>query len=418
MLKVIDSTKFVQFTLLSTNHLKRAREIVECFSNFVPSELIQNIFSEQENLISREKFMEFFNEQEFTENGANDVTSSERKSCLLYNFFKMFDENQSQLADSSEIFCGMLCFLPGSKSYKLSLSVNLFDESGNGELTKRSVWRMLRSYLRGMLLFCSFGNHDVNEVAAICTSKIFAYFKHPSFVTLEDISNWYTFCGSEVSFWLELLDNLKWTSQQIIASSNSSHIFSNIYFCGVEISNSANECELSAIDVTKLWDIIVSNFQSQIFFEDYIMILDVLSASLTSNLRSFFQYVLFDSSPTTHQKFVIPAHIGLALSILCHGSKSQKLYLAFLYFPESARMSLTDLQLFFVILLKAISHFSKFCLVELDVNFDEYSLTLANQVMQFCNGFITFEKFGDWYNTQGFDIIPWLELLNCNKIVQ
>lgn len=129
---------------------------------------------------------------------------------LMKKLFTSFDPMNSTFVDFSEVVCGLLCLFPGSKSIKLSLAFSLFDPNRSGSLSRRSLWRMLRSFIRGVSFICSFSHGNSDDVAVLCTSKIFAYLKNPRSVSLEDMSNWYTFCGHEISFWLELLDTSKW----------------------------------------------------------------------------------------------------------------------------------------------------------------------------------------------------------------
>lgn len=134
---------------------------------------------------------------------------SEDHMPILVTFFQQFDVMRNMTADSSELTCGLLCFFQGSKSQKLSIAFSLFDENGDGLISRRTVWKIFRSFLRGITLFCDF-NGSVDEISVISTAKIFKYFSIPKHIRLEDLSDWYLFCGNDISFWIELLDCRKW----------------------------------------------------------------------------------------------------------------------------------------------------------------------------------------------------------------
>lgn len=127
----------------------------------------------------------------------------------LTKFFKQFDVHSNMLADSREILCGLLCFASGSKSRKLSVAFTLFDESGEGFISRRTLWLIFRSFARSVELICDF-NTNTDNISVHTTSKIFKYYRGPRHVTLENVSDWYLFCGNEISFWIELLDTSKW----------------------------------------------------------------------------------------------------------------------------------------------------------------------------------------------------------------
>lgn len=137
----------------------------------------------------------------------NDVYS------ILIDYFSRFDMHDNKVADTLELVSGLLCYFKGSKSVKLSIAFSLFDEGGDGLLSRRSIWRMLRSFCRSLNLFCNF-NGNPEDIAVESTAKIFRYFDQPKYITLEDLSDWYLFSGQELSFWLELLDYRKWLIMQ------------------------------------------------------------------------------------------------------------------------------------------------------------------------------------------------------------
>jgi Ca2+-binding EF-hand superfamily protein len=198
----------IDFTFSSIERQHHARNLVAALSNIdIASEVMSftstNTSSSSKHLnqglISLPMFLQWM-----AALGINDIFCPS-----LTKFFKQFDVHSNMLADTREILCGLLCFASGSKSRKLSIAFGLFDETGEGFISRRTLWLILRSFARSIALFCEF-SLTVDDISVFTASKIFKYYRGPRHVTLENVSDWYLFCGNDISFWIELLDTSKW----------------------------------------------------------------------------------------------------------------------------------------------------------------------------------------------------------------
>jgi hypothetical protein len=114
----------------------------------------------------------------------------------------------------------------------------------------------------------------------------------------------------------------------------------------------------------------------------------------------------------------------LALTVLCHGKKSEKLSLGWTLLSNYVDALFTKEEL--------SSFLSAFLSVLLALNKEASSLptitiaslvstccsTLVDRIFSFtdssCSS-ISFEEFGEWYSSEGNKLIPWVELLDLNK---
>ncbi len=93
---------------------------------------------------------------------------------MLVNFFNAFDRSGSGYVDAREFACDLSLFMTCSKSEKLSYLSQLFEREGSvadgvggigggggggdgrceGRLTRRGMWRYLRSILTALFAVC------------------------------------------------------------------------------------------------------------------------------------------------------------------------------------------------------------------------------------------------------------------------
>lgn len=67
--------------------------------------------------------------------------------------------------DASEFMSGFLLLSSGSKSDKLAVAYTLFDTSGTGALSRRNLWKFLRSFLTALAsLSTACGDLDADEL--------------------------------------------------------------------------------------------------------------------------------------------------------------------------------------------------------------------------------------------------------------
>ena len=78
------------------------------------------------------------------------LTAEDRRllTSLLNGLFNMYDRNHNGTVNAAELVSGMAVLCTGTKSEKLSESfLTLFDTDGDGLLSRRELWRYIRSFL-------------------------------------------------------------------------------------------------------------------------------------------------------------------------------------------------------------------------------------------------------------------------------
>jgi Ca2+-binding EF-hand superfamily protein len=122
--------------------------------------------------------------------------------------------------DVAEFASGFSLLGAGSKSDKLALAFQMFDTDEDGRLTRRQMWKYLRSFLIVLLkLSRGFQSMDedimdcANNGAVACTRMVFsqANLEVKTKISFEEFAAWYTDGGYTLIPWLELLDLKKWS---------------------------------------------------------------------------------------------------------------------------------------------------------------------------------------------------------------
>ena len=194
-------SEFIQFHFLESS--ESAKTLIKAFDQvdiYSAVDSVKKTF-QGNNLISLSALVDW----------TRSFSCSDSIVPVLIDLFAKFDPHDNMMVDCFEIFAGIMCFFAGSKSIKLSIAFSIFDEGGDGLLSRRAVWKIFRSFLRSLTLFVSF-NISIEDIAIESTAKVFRYFNQPKYITLEDLSDWYLFSGQELSFWIELLDYKKWVT--------------------------------------------------------------------------------------------------------------------------------------------------------------------------------------------------------------
>lgn len=137
-----------------------------------------------------------------------------------------------QLLAGLSVFCGT------TKSAKLSVLFKLFDAQGDGRVSRRHLFELLKSILVVLFAFSSFNatkghSNDTNNVnswstnsiaeraAGAVISKLFceAAIKRPDTINLAEFAAWYAAGGYMDCPWLELLDLSKWPAKEAFEAS-------------------------------------------------------------------------------------------------------------------------------------------------------------------------------------------------------
>ena len=159
---------------------------------------------------------------------APDDESAERHARLLHYLYGAFVRDEQLGADAAEVAAGLSLLCAGSKSSKLAVAWELFADGDkwDGALSRRGLWRYVRSFLATLLAVASLPDGaagdaavaecrvdvaDVADDAAVAlAAAVFADAGGDDLVAFDDFADWYTEGGYKVASWLELLDLSKW----------------------------------------------------------------------------------------------------------------------------------------------------------------------------------------------------------------
>eukprot|EP00956_Cyclotella_meneghiniana_P042986 scaffold249373_cov118-Cyclotella_meneghiniana.AAC.4 len=291
-------------------------------------------------------------------------------------------------------------------------------------------------------------------------------------VTFEDFAKWYTDGGYKIAPWLELLDLKKFLS--LISDSARSNATgaatstAEVLFTfplansqslvvlrddAVYVRQVVAELGLLSLMSDDIWAALYQDVSSKAkdsnmavssanvevdqttFVESMIRILTRTNrqkqaaqlAKTTNTLKN-----LFSSFDLTQSNRVALNQLMCGLTMLCGGKKSNKLVFAFSLFDSDItngkkKPSLGHAEFFFFFRSFLIVMFSC-CYQSLDLSAEQVSQYIsdtaklvADNVMGYWRAKkvnkVAFEQFSEWYNEGGYEIIPWLELLDLNKWV-
>ena len=145
---------------------------------------------------------------------------------VLYGLLDRDEHGQIQVADFA---AGFTIFCSGNKSAKLACGFQQFDDDDDDRLSRRGLWRFLRSFLAA-LMSVSLANetdlanpmdaiYDALDAGAVWTaSQIFDFIARltgddSGLIGFEEFASWYTEGdGYKLAPWLELLDLGKFLS--------------------------------------------------------------------------------------------------------------------------------------------------------------------------------------------------------------
>ena len=387
-------------------------------------------------------------------------------STSLSSLFFAFDRNGSGIVDFAEFSSGFTILGAGSKSDKLALAFQLFDEDGDGYLSRREMWKYLRSFLIVLLKLSSESESSAEEVAdcanagaVACSRMVFAQadLEFKTKVNFEEFASWYTNGGYTLAPWLELLDLKKWVSADASSAdvsaasgSSSSPATSASSTVVYQFDMSEDEADVLQIQQQDIDDLSMILAKTQLHTTEVEQVMEVFQAvseegefdkasfdrsiralvpgeELTAEDREFLSLALsnmFFAFDRNDSGEVDLAEFGSGFSILGAGSKSDKLALAFQLFDEdgdgylSRREMWKYLRSFLIVLLKLSRHSESSAAEVADfanngavacarVVFAQADLAHKNKV--------SFEEFASWYTDGGFRLAPWLELLDIRK---
>ena len=431
-----------------------------------------------------------------------DLGSSERDDVKLSAIFRGFDRTESGYVDITELTCGLSILCQGSKSSKLLFAFRLLDEDKDEYLTRRGIWRFIRSFLCVLLAISSSFNDMTSErlnallddLSVLISSEILANdAKRASF---DMISSWYSTKGYLNSTWIELLDLKKWiaipdgsprkgdvpvdgeddtsgddddssddsdseddsseSSESVDADAYAKYVANRIsegddatddadddgdYYQASLASghslviNAADTAHVLAVSTVsglanmeprEMVDVLsqfVNTGTGRITQSGFLAFLNNMNAeSLASDVRNkvfsdlFAIFNLFEKHSGADGSGAEFRSLAVGLTMLCKGTKSLKLEIGFRIFeeklPGGGRITSDSLFSFLASYLLVLSALD--IIENSDIAVDT-ALTLSRVISEMLDDEITFPSFGKWYNVEGYNYAPWIELLNLEK---
>jgi hypothetical protein len=163
--------------------------------------------------------------------GRDTDSSSQAAVAAMAGFSALFtalDRTSRGVVDALELAVALTVLTRGSKSAKLAAAWDVLDEDKTGMLTRRRLWRLVRSFICALAALGGEGGEG-RDVGSICrmadgaaqfaVDSIFASRPAASSsaasgtttVDFDQLADWYSSAGYATAPWLELLDMDKWT---------------------------------------------------------------------------------------------------------------------------------------------------------------------------------------------------------------
>ncbi|OQS01061.1 hypothetical protein ACHHYP_01879 [Achlya hypogyna] len=143
--------------------------------------------------------------------------------ALLTALFFAYNRTGTGKIDATEFISGFLLLVGGSKSAKLAFCFGLFDEDADGYLTRREMWKYLRSFLTMLLALGNGADLSADTIGYICDAACISIAKSifnesasgldvvmKTKVCFAEFADWYSEKGYALIPWIELLDARKW----------------------------------------------------------------------------------------------------------------------------------------------------------------------------------------------------------------
>ncbi|RHY33307.1 hypothetical protein DYB32_001726 [Aphanomyces invadans] len=377
--------------------------------------------------------------------------------------------------DKLHLISGMSLFCHGSKSTKLGMLFSLFDTHRDGSVSRRALFELLKSVLSILFSFslgdCSGGSSlqanvfAAERAAGVLVSKVFCDVQSSASISLGAFADWYTARGGyELCPWLELLDLNKWPTKEAMEASTREKPLSYAFDMHEEGSllhytEKDIETYLAVLEATQFHRLAVPTIHDAIVRAARPVTHDnglvVTRSSFYSCIRKLIprtsvneegQQVasrmlarLFSAYDRKKVGKVNAVELACGMSMLGMGSKSQKLSSAFDLIVKlnmrkaSSRataaiphaMLFLYLRSFLVALMVLCEKRYRRGIEQMYVEADEvigdvttkllHEVTLAAHTSLRTRNRVSFEQFGEWYNSGGYETVSWVELLDVSK---
>ena len=398
-------------------------------------------------------------------------------SRALDRIFMAFDRSSAKEVSVWEFTIGLGMFASGSKSEKLSAAWTLLDSDDDNALKKIQLWRLLRSFLTGVVIVKYFlvDHFSSEELSVLCddidvlcvqlTEQIVQYCcgkgGDGNFITFEQFGEWYNEKGYQVTPWLELLDLRKWPKDNDIASSpkdreksikvsspdrnsepvetdetlsfqlsSSGDMLSLTESDIFNVSKLLNLSKLGTIEAPRAVDILLEECTGEVLTKsDFnkamkkLIQVSELNAEdkrfLSLSLNTFFFAFDQDCEESVDSNEFITGFL-----LLCGGSKSEKLAVAWELMDSDSDGSLNRLEFFALMksLLRGIMALEGEAQRAAPHTIEKILDDTCGELVELVFGEahvddsgLSFDNFGEYYNKGGYEKMAWLELLNLSK---
>ncbi|CAI5708578.1 unnamed protein product [Hyaloperonospora brassicae] len=180
----------------------------------------------------------FFEKESISQGGESTGNGSIDESENQSGLFASGVGTSTTSVEIVHLVAGMCVFCGTTKSAKLSVLFKLFASHGNGHVSRRRLFEMLKSILVVLFAFSSYdaargssnhtgssrscsNNSAAERAAGVVVSKLFceARCKRPDIISLAEFAAWYAAGGYMDCPWLELLDLSKWPAKEAFEAS-------------------------------------------------------------------------------------------------------------------------------------------------------------------------------------------------------
>jgi Ca2+-binding EF-hand superfamily protein len=360
----------------------------------------------------------------------------------IFDSFSYFDDAED--VSVKDLVAGLTIFTEGSKSEKLGHIFDLFCEEKKDSVSRSILFEYLRAFLMVLASLSDIGSiasfpWAADQGAAEAAQMIFEQVGkdgNSDEISFSEFAEWYSTGGFQVAPWLELLDMRKWPGPTfefvLTASGDTLCIFPQ----DIEhLGNILSLTNLDTCDAVYMCEALSAAAQGSLTvdkpsFDAFIRFL-VPGDNLSDEEKTFLSFAL------TKIFYAFAKDDGTAaldeltcgMILLGHGSKSDKLSMAFQTMnsnDDDSALKKRDMWRYlrsFLTVLFALSSNSTAVAQDMEkkivtvlhnasVEVTEQMFTQADTEEE---GSMRFEEFADWYTYGGFEIIPWLELLDLKK---
>ena len=402
----------------------------------------------QSSTLTREDFHEAV--RALVNGGQLDKDARSFLSLVFTNMFYAYDRENSGEVDVSDLCAGFLLFCAGNKSEKLALAFQLFDEQSIGRLEKPSFWRFIRSFLTMLMWVIASeiqGDKDTIDIAAweitrLVFSELEGSAARDDSISFEEFGAWYNAGGYSVIPWLELLNLARWPGLESELETSSKEV------ARFQLNDAGESVTITEDDRDRLQTLLEATQFARMNPDDVIMAFEkhasdgmldkasfdrairslVPGGKLSREEKAFLSFALsniFYAFDRDGNGVVDLAEFLAGFTLLASGGKSDKLALAFRLFDEDGDgyISRDEIERYlraFLTVLIALQDSARTAPMSELIGLVSSSATeLTRKIFEDADtnqdGRISFEEFGAWYNRGGYEVIPWLELLNLKK---